>query len=198
MFQKLQKFLGHGERLSRADEQQLDNFLAELTPRLSSGDSDHEAFLKTYCGQQLELTREASQLIFSSSEIVGVSDEVLVDCWKYFEENRRLARRHTPYRHRSPRISKVLSTHRFDFKTVKLLGTMGALFGSFLRDSIRSLEWGIGHPNDIVNAGYPVLGDFPGDITRMNPTRVLVTIANRHADDNCPDALLQLHRRWAG
>jgi hypothetical protein len=192
----LQGILGTGKRLSLEEDRQLDRLLSELTPKHVVEDCPTNDFLNSYCSCQRELAREASEMIFGNTGVVEVSDEALRNTWSFFEEQRKLVKRHRSQRRNNPRTSKVLATHRFDADTVLLLGKIGALFGSFLSDSIRSLEWSVGDPGDIVNGGFPVLGDFPCDIHRMNPTRVLVTIANRHADDHCPDALKNLHTRW--
>lgn len=194
----LQRILGAGKRLSLEEDRQLDELLSELTPRWLNKDGSLEGFLDSYDSNQRELAREASEMMFGEPDIVEVSDDALRGTWSFFENHRNLVKRHRPQRRNNPRVAKILATHRFDSGTVMLLGKIGALFGSFLCDSIRSLEWRVGDPGDIVNGGYPVLGDFPGDIHCMNPTRVLVTIANRHADDHCPGALKILHAKWVG
>lgn len=182
-------------RLSDAEDKQLDDLLRETTPRWSSSDNEGiDAFLERYEEAQIDFAQEASFEIFRSQSIVSVSREALVKMWRHFEEHRGILKRNHPLSARGPRMSGTQKRYRYDRDSILLLRRMGALFGRFLIEAVPTLKWGIG--NSLVDEGYPVLLGFAGDLPSMNPTRVIVTIANRHMDDSNPSVLVEVFDRW--
>ena len=187
--------LTFSQRISSNTEADLDSLLVRLAPRIPrAGIESSQEFLDSYRRLQDELADSALDGILGVSSITSVGDELLRALWVSFIENRHVARRGKLVRPRNPRESTILATHRFDADTIWTLGRIGALFGRCLQIEMPDLQWKIGR--DIVTRGYPVLATFPGELAEMNPTRVLITIANRHADDSDQNVLIELFRRW--